>query len=99
MDPILDELFLAARGPITERPFMPRADANLVQIGTHMGDGKSAGRLKDEIGEAMRLGGWSLYMLHGVGPGTHSLHIQAADHLELLDWLQANAERVWVAPG
>lgn len=98
MDGILEELFIAARGPLNETVFNPRKTFNPMQIGHFSGDSKSFDQIKEEITKASDLGGWIVFMIHGVGKGTHNLYIEEGQHCQLIDWLGENKEHIWTAP-
>lgn len=97
MDPVIDELFVAGRGAITNRPVDP-TKPNFTRLGHYDGDGKTFEQLKAEIEEARRAGGWIIYMFHGVGEGTHNLFIADAEHQKLVEWLDEERASIWTAP-
>jgi hypothetical protein len=97
MDPVLRELFVAARGAITNRPVDPRRP-ELTRLGHYSGDGRSFEQLSAEIEDGCRSGGWSIYMFHGVGAGTHDLFVAEDEHRKLVEWLDRQRARVWTAP-
>lgn len=87
----------AARGQFTRRLVDP-TDPNFGNLGHFGGDGRPAGDLIAEIETAVHEGKWVIYMIHGVGPEEHDLHIARSEHDRLLDWLAANRSRVWTVP-
>ncbi len=54
--------------------------------------------IKAEIERAAQIGGWSVWMIHGVGSDTHGLCIEPAEHEKLVQWLGTNKDLVWTAP-
>lgn len=97
MDPVLDELFVAARGAITNQPVDPAQPA-FTRLGHFVGDGKTFVQLRAEIESACEGGSWSIYMFHGVGAGTHSLFIAEDEHRQLMEWLGQRRDSIWTAP-
>ena len=97
MDPILAELFVAARGTITERPVDPQQPA-FTRLGHFNGDGKTFAQLRAEIEDARSRGEWVIYMFHGVGEGTHGLFVDDDAHRQLIEWLDQERESIWTAP-
>jgi sialate O-acetylesterase len=98
MDDLLRELFVAARGPYTSQAADVRAGINLMQVGHFGGDGRAFDEIKAEIERAAEMGGWIVWMIHGVGKGTHGMHIASAEHDKLVSWLGANRADIWTAP-
>jgi hypothetical protein len=97
MDPILAELFVAARGAITNQPVDP-AHPNFTRLGHYSGDGKTFTQLRTEIEQARASGDWIIYMIHGVGEGTHPLFIADDEHRQLVEWLDHERASIWTAP-
>jgi hypothetical protein len=97
MDPILAELFVAARGAITNRPVDP-TQPEFTRLGHFAGDGKTYTQLREEIQTACDRGGWIIQMFHGVGAGTHSLFIAEHEHRQLIEWLGRERASIWTAP-
>ena len=97
MDPILEELFVAARGTITNLPVNPN-NPNFTRLGHYSGDSKTFEQMKQEIETAREQGGWIIYMIHGVGEGTHNLFIDKAEHQKLIEWLDSERATIWTAP-
>lgn len=97
MDPILAGLFVAARGAITNRPVNP-AGAQFTRLGHYSGDGRTFEQLRSEIQASAAKGGWIIYMIHGVGKGTHALFIEDGEHRKLIEWLDRESGRIWTAP-
>lgn len=98
MDPILADLFVAGRGAITNRPVDPNGDIRFTRLGHYSGDGKTFEQLRREIEAARDRGGWIIYMIHGVGEGTHNLFIDDAEHRRLIEWLDEQRDTLWTAP-
>lgn len=97
INPVVDDLFVAARGNITNKAIQPDA-VNYSQLGHFSGDGKTFEQIKTEIEAATKEGGWVIYMFHGVGAGTHPLFIDEVEHRKLVEWLKANKTTYWTAP-
>ena len=96
MDPILAELFVAARGTITNQPVDPARPA-FTRLGHYSGDGKTFAQMRAEIEAARAQGGWIIYMFHGVGTGTHTLFVADEEHRQLLAWLAQERASIWTA--
>jgi peptidoglycan-N-acetylglucosamine deacetylase len=101
MDDILRELFVAARGPYNRRIAEVQNGINLMQVG-HFGADKGhldlAG-IQKTIERAAAMGGWVVFMIHGVGEGTHStMYMETNTHEQLVSWLAANRADIWTAP-
>ena len=97
MDPILEKLFVAARGTVTNQPVDP-AKPLFTRLGHFSGDGKTFAQLRAEIEDARARGGWIIYMFHGVGKGTHKLLIEDDEHRALVEWLGKERGSIWTAP-
>ena len=98
MDDILRERFVAARGPCISQISTPQNGTNLMQVGHFDGDAHTFGAIREDVERARDIGGWIVYMIHGVGEGTHSLYIDDAEHEKLIRWLGANRDTIWTAP-
>ena len=98
MDEVLAELFVAARGPGNSQIADVGAGVNLMQIGHYGADGATFDDVRDEIERAAETGGWIVWMIHGVGEGTHGLYIDTDEHEKLVSWLGANKADIWTAP-
>jgi peptidoglycan-N-acetylglucosamine deacetylase len=98
MDAMLRERFVAARGPFSKQIALPADGINLMQVGHFEGDGKSFDAIRAEIERARALGGWIVWMTHGVGENTHDLHMDLIEHEKLIRWLGANRDTIWTAP-
>lgn len=97
MDPILAQLFVAARGNITNRPVDP-ARPVFTRLGHYSGDSKTFAQLRAEIEAARARGEWIIYMFHGVGAGTHNLFVDDSEHRQLIEWLDRERTSIWTAP-
>lgn len=97
MDEVLRQVVLAARGPLSAQVIDP-AHVNRVQLGHFNGDGRTADELRAEITAAVDGGGWIIYMMHGIGPATHKLHIMPEEHRALVAWLGEMKDTIWTAP-
>lgn len=98
MDPVLRELFVAARGPNNAQIVDVHRPVNLMHVGHFSGDGLSFGDMRAEIERALEIGGWIVWMIHGVGAGTHGLYIAAEEHAQLVRWLGDHKDQIWTAP-
>lgn len=97
MDPILEKLFVAARGTIANQPVDPAKPA-FTRLGHFGGDGKTFAKLRAEIEDARSQGAWIIYMFHGVGKDTHNLFIDDQEHRSLVEWLAKERASLWTAP-
>lgn len=98
MDEVLEQLFPAARGTLNDSICNPRQPFNPMQIGHFSGDDKTFEQIKEEIEQALKLGGWIVFMIHGVGDADHRLHIKEEEHTKLLEWLDQSKDKLWTAP-
>jgi hypothetical protein len=100
MDDILRKLFMAARGPYNRQIADPRAGVDLMQVGHFGADAQemSLSEVLAEIGLAREIGGWIVFMIHGIGADTHNLHMEKPAHEQLVAWLGANRAEIWTAP-
>lgn len=100
MDEVLRELFVAARGPGNSQIADVHKGINLMQVG-HFGADKGDMALEDiqeTIQHAVEMGGWAVFMIHGVGVGTHALYMEKSTHEKLITWLASNQVDIWTAP-
>ena len=97
LEPLIAELFAAGRGPLNDRP-VDVAAVNFNALGHYSGDGKTFEQLRGEIDAAVAAGAWIIYMIHGVGQGTHGLYIDTDQHRQLVDYLGSRQDTVWTAP-
>ncbi len=98
MDSILEELVIAARGPFSRQIIRPESDMNFYQLGHFGADGRQADEICQEIEEAIEVGGWIIYMFHGIGEGTHKLYMEPEEHAKVLEWIAARQKELWCAP-
>lgn len=98
MTPVLKELFAAARGPNSSRVVDVRDPVNLYELGHFGADGLTFEQIRDEIEAAAGVGGWIIWMIHGVGAGTHGLFVDDVEHEKLIRWLGDRKDDVWTAP-
>ncbi len=98
MDDILRKRFVAARGPLNHQIADVRAGLNLMQVGHFSGDGHTFEELRAHIERACDLGGWIVWMMHGVGKNTHNLYIDPNEHEKLIHWLGTQQASIWTAP-
>ena len=97
LEPILRELFVAARGALTNRIAYPADGIDLFNIGCIDASGRSLEELQDVAAQARADGGWAVLMLHGIGAGTHDLYLDANIHEHFVTWL-AQQRTIWTAP-
>jgi peptidoglycan/xylan/chitin deacetylase (PgdA/CDA1 family) len=100
MDEVLRELFIAARGPFSRQIADVQSGINLMQVG-HFGADKqdmTFAEIQETIQRAAKMGGWAVFMIHGVGEDTHSLYMEKSTHEKLVAWLAANKADIWTAP-
>lgn len=101
MDDVLRDMFVAARGPGSSQiSDVQRGDINLMQIGHFGADSgdMSFDDIRATIERAAMMGGWTVFMIHGVGTGFHQLYMETPTHERLISWLSANKADVWTAP-
>ena len=97
LEPLIEELFVAGRGPFNNR-VVDAETLNFNSLGHFSGDGRDFDRLRLEIADAVAAGGWIIYMIHGVGKGTHGLYIDPEVHQSLVDYLGERQDSIWTAP-
>jgi sialate O-acetylesterase len=97
IDPILADLFVAARGALTDMPAEPARGVNLLNVGCISADGRPFDELAGLVEDARARGGWAVLMIHGVGAETHELHLDPRVHERFVAWL-AQQQGVWAAP-
>lgn len=100
MDDVLRELFVAARGPGNSQIADVQKGINLMQVGHFSADKQDMALedIQETIQRAAEIGGWTVFMIHGVGEGTHTLYMEKPTHEKLLAWLPANQADIWTAP-
>jgi len=97
MAPILMDLFVAARGTLTNAWVEPARSLDLLNVGCIGADARSFAELTGMVEQARARGGWAVLMIHGVGAETHDLHLDRDAHQQFIDWL-ARQETIWTAP-
>jgi len=97
LEPLLMDLFVAARGALTNRIAQPGHGINLFNIGCIDSAGRSLEFLKNLTQQARISGGWAVLMIHGIGPATHELYLEADVHEGFINWL-ARQQTIWTAP-
>ncbi len=95
--PILADLFVAARGALTQQPTAPSNALDLHNVGCISADGRSLQELQALVAAAQAQRGWAVLMIHGVGRETHDLHLELDVHQQFIAWL-AQQTGLWVAP-
>jgi len=100
MDVVLRKLFVAARGPGNSQIADVKKGINLMQVGHFSADKQNMGLedIQKTILRAAEIGGWAVFMIHGVGKGTHSLYMDKSTHEKLVAWLAVNKADIWTAP-
>lgn len=97
IEPILSELFLAARGALTRRP-VDLEHLDYLRLGSLQADRQRFEDLRAGVEAVLPAGGWIIYTMHGVGAGTHNLFIEHDQHRQFVEWLGQNQDRIWTAP-
>jgi hypothetical protein len=97
LEPLLADLFVAARGKLTNQIAQPGHDFDLFNVGCIGGDGCSLEDLTQLVEQTRDSRGWALLMFHGVGAGTNNLYLDADVHEDFIGWL-ARQQDIWTAP-
>jgi hypothetical protein len=97
MGPLLSDLFVAARGSVTNQIVHPARGLNLFDVGCISADGRSLDELMQLVEGTRESCGWAILMIHGIGAGTHDLYLEAEVHDRFIRWL-ARQQRIWTAP-
>lgn len=97
LEPILQDLFVAARGGLANRIAQPGQGFSLFNLGCISADGRSLEDLTQLVEQTRQSGGWAVLMLHGIGAGTHNLYLDEVVHAQFIRWL-ARQQGVWTAP-
>jgi peptidoglycan/xylan/chitin deacetylase (PgdA/CDA1 family) len=97
IEPILAEIFLAARGVLSHQP-VDLVHTNWMNLGSACADRRTFVDLRDEVEALVQIGGWIIYTIHGVGDGTHCHFIKHEEHQQLVAWLSQNQDSVWTSP-
>ena len=50
------------------------------------------------ITDAVASGGWAIFMIHGVGQGTHGMFMDVDEHDKLVNYLAKRQDSIWTAP-
>jgi hypothetical protein len=96
MAPVLHDLFVGARGALTNRLADPRT-TDPFDVGGFNGDGRTFTELTEIVETAEREAAWAVLMFHGVGP-EYSLQVEQDVHDRFVAWLAGRQERTWTAP-
>jgi peptidoglycan/xylan/chitin deacetylase (PgdA/CDA1 family) len=97
LGPILRDLFVAGRGTLTNQVAQPGLALDLFNIDCIDAGGCSLQGLQDLVERARASGGWAVLVIHGVGAGTHEIHLETDAHEGFIRWL-AQQGRIWTAP-
>jgi len=97
IEPILRPLFVAGRGECRNEVTHPLT-ADLANLGTTRGDGAGFATWRAAIEATVAAGGFTLFTFHGVAESLVRLHVAAAEHQQLLQYLRAQRDLVWTAP-
>jgi len=97
LEPLLADLFVAARGRLTNKAAQPGGDFDLFNVECISADGRSLEDLIQVVERTRECGGWAILMIHGIGPGTHDLYLDADVHERFIAWLARQGE-IWTAP-
>jgi hypothetical protein len=97
IEPLLADLFVAARGELTNQIVLPANGPDLFNIGCIQADLCSLEELMNCVEQARANGGWAVLMIHGIGAGTHDLYLDQDVHNSFIDWL-AQQRTIWTAP-
>ena len=73
-----------------------RSGINLVQVGHYGADGLTFDDVREEIECAAEMGGWIVWMIHGVGQGMHGMYIDTDEQEKLISWLGASKAEIWL---
>jgi sialate O-acetylesterase len=87
--------FVSARGVKGE--LVSFTQKNIFNVGSYMISGQSSAEMIRLVTEAMRTNSAIVFLFHGVG-GEHGLNVGLKEHRELLQFLKANENEIWVAP-
>ncbi|UOQ77113.1 polysaccharide deacetylase family protein [Hymenobacter sp. 5516J-16] len=87
--------FVGARG--VTAGLQPLAQVDLANINSYMINGQSGDYLINLVKQAQRSHTLLVFLFHGVGGG-HGLNVELAAHRQLLRYLQAHEQDIWVAP-
>ncbi len=97
LEPLIGELFTAGRGSWNEQT-VDVASVNYQALGHFGADAHTFEQLQLQIDQAVAAGDWIIYMIHGVGQGTHGMYMEVDQHQRLIDYLGQHQKRIWTAP-
>jgi hypothetical protein len=86
--------FIAARGVRGDMPTPDKVD--LYNVSCYGINGQSGDQLISMVRQAMQKQGLLVFLFHGVG-GEHSLNVSLEAHRQLLQFLAANKNEIWIA--
>ena len=87
MGPILKRLFVGARGRHSDEPAPLDDTLDPFDVGCIGADWRSLDELVGFVDDARRIGGWAVFMIHGVHPDDHDWFLDPGVHVGFLDWL------------
>jgi len=93
---LIESLFVAGRGKLNKQIVTP-ATLDYPALGHFSGDGRTCAELVPLVEQAEAVGGWIVFMFHGVGKGTHNGFIDTAEHAQFVDYLAARRQQIWTA--
>jgi peptidoglycan/xylan/chitin deacetylase (PgdA/CDA1 family) len=97
LQPLLAEMFAAARGGLTNRVVQPGDELDLYSIDCIHADARSLEELLGYVEMARESCGWAVLVMHGIGAGTHDLYLDGEVHRRFIEWL-ARQPDMWAAP-
>jgi len=95
---IINDIFTGIRGEVTGENLKPKKKEDVLNVPCYGADGRSFKMLKSKIKECKQDNGWSVFIIHGIGRGSHEFYIEKEEHLELVKWLSINNKDIWIAP-
>jgi len=90
---LIGNQFIAARS-VTAR-YEDLDSVDLYDIGSFMENGATGSQMIAQVKEAMKQQKLMVFLFHGVG-GEHSLNVSLEAHRELLEFLKAHSNEIWV---
>ncbi|MFT3739334.1 MAG: polysaccharide deacetylase family protein [Breznakibacter sp.] len=93
--PFVKDHFVGARGVVPRMETLGHID--LFDVGAYGANGQSGKELIEWVKAARQDGRLLVFLFHGVG-GEHALNVSQGAHAELLEYLKANEDDIWVAP-
>lgn len=87
--------FVSARGVKSE--MIPADEIDMFNVGSYMINGESGEKLVSLVNEAMKNNRLLVFLFHGVG-GEHDLNVGLKEHAQLLHYLKAHENEIWIAP-